>query len=146
MRISKPESFLFQTGWGAPAFPATREAVSGGSLEPWHRSAGHRGKYCFFLKTSIHPWWERAWLFHYWRSCFIISYVLFICVFMYVAVCMPWWCVQVRGQLGVCSLLPLCESQRLHSGHQAWWQGPLCAEPIWLPLGFFFSLTFTLYL
>lgn len=31
--------------------------------------------------------------------------------------------------VGVVSLLPLCGSQKLNSGHQAWWQALLPTEP-----------------
>lgn len=66
---------------------------------------------------------------------FSISKIMFI-------FCQGWWvlCLSLEAQgkvrrqpVGVCSLLPLCESQGLKSGCQAWWQAsvlsPLQALP-----------------
>ena len=47
-------------------------------------------------------------------------------------------CVRVREQLPFSPLLLLCGSQRLNSGHQAWWRVPLVAESS------FFGLIFSL--
>lgn len=42
--------------------------------------------------------------------------------------------------VGVVSLLPLCGSQGLNLGHQAWWQAPLRAEHLTAPKMNFYPL------
>lgn len=54
---------------------------------------------------------------------------------MYVCVCVhlsAYHNIGVEGReqcVRICSLLPLCGSQGLNSGHEAWWQVPLPSEP-----------------
>lgn len=87
-----------------PASPATWEAVSGGWLDPLHRINWPQSNILFLLKKPKHTSLMKKALppFHYLGSWFIILYVLFIRVFMYVTVCMPWWCVCLCMWLRAC--------------------------------------------
>lgn len=55
----------------------------------------------------------------FFTSCFV-----FVCAWVWSRVCQS-ECVQIRGQSG---LLPCGLLEFLHSGHQAWWQGPSPTE------------------